>query len=180
MVPTLHDHKANENSRRRKWRLDWYHFVKTLRKFNRWPYLNYWNCRRRRRRWRCVYPSAVVATTDGGIRREEPLDHQQLDTLVVVFDGALPVLGCLPSAFRLELVRSHPCIIEQNTCALAPLAKLIQMQHSLVQTTFYTYDGVSTAWTVPSFFPVCVIIWFALSVLQCRFRGRYVGYRNRP
>ena len=49
-----------------------------------------------------------------------------------MFDGALPVLGQLPSARRLELVRRHPRIVKQYTSALAPLTKLIQMQHCLV------------------------------------------------
>ena len=79
----------------------------------------------------------MFASTHGWINEQEAFTDEQLQTLVVMFDGALPILGQLPSARRLELVRRHPRIVKQYTSALAPLTKLIQMQHCLVQAALH-------------------------------------------
>ena len=79
----------------------------------------------------------MFAPTHGCIDEQEAFTDEQLQTLVVMFDGALPILGQLPSARRLELVRRHPRIVKQYTSALAPLTKLIQMQHCLVHTALH-------------------------------------------
>ena len=79
----------------------------------------------------------MFAPTHGWIKEQEAFNDEQLQTLVVMFDGALPILGQLPSARRLELVRRHPRIVKQYTSALAPLTKFSQIQHGVVQAALH-------------------------------------------
>ena len=87
----------------------------------------------------------MFALTHGRVDEQEAFDDEQLETLVVMLDGALPILGRLPTTRRLELVRRHPRLLEQNTCALAPLAQTVKVKHGLVQPTLHLQYGPAIA-----------------------------------
>ena len=63
---------------------------------------------------------------------EHALAEEQLETAAVVSDGPLPVLGTMPAADGLELVRGDPGAPELDAVALATLVQLGEVHHGLV------------------------------------------------
>ena len=59
----------------------------------------------------------------------------------MVFDTPFPVLGRLPAADRLELVRSQPGFLEEHACPFAPHLQAVQVEHGFVEAALNLQGG---------------------------------------